>query len=47
MSIVALTVVIVTMLTSLAVAAVSWHAMAGEGDLPHSHAGFGGLQFDD
>jgi hypothetical protein len=47
MSIVALAVVMLTMLASLAVAAVSWQAMAGEGDVPHSRAGFGGLQFDE
>jgi hypothetical protein len=47
MSIVALTVVILTMLSSLAVAAMSWQAMASEGDAPQSRTGFGGLKFDD
>jgi hypothetical protein len=47
MSIVALTVVILTMLTSLTVAAMSWQAMTSEGDAPKSRARFGSLHFDD
>jgi len=46
MSIVALTVVVLTLAASLGVAAASWYAIANQGNEPQSPAGAGGLRFE-